>query len=129
MIKILIGILRNNEKHGSLSTNWNETVKILLTKLDSKHKLIITVINGYPRRKKCFKTDLFFFRFYRGAIGALLVYDITNPSTFESLESWLDELQVHDEDTVIMLLGNKCDLGDKREVPANKAELFAGKLG
>ena len=67
-------------------------------------------------------------RFYRGAIGALLVYDITNPSTFENLESWLDELQVQDEDTVIMLLGNKCDLSDKREVPANKAELFAGKL-
>lgn len=63
--------------------------------------------------------------FYRGAIGALLVYDITNPSTFENLESWLDELQAHNEDTVIMLLGNKCDLGDKREVPANKAELFA----
>ena len=66
------------------------------------------------------------FRFYRGAVGAMLVYDITNSTTFENLEGWLDELQLQDENTVIMLLGNKCDRNDDREVPAKNAEMFAG---
>lgn len=63
--------------------------------------------------------------FYRGAVGAMLVYDITNSTTFENLEGWLDELQLPDENTVIMLLGNKCDRNDDREVPAKNAEMFA----
>lgn len=63
--------------------------------------------------------------FYRGAAGAILVYDITNSTTFENLEGWLDELQLYEENTVIMLLGNKCDRNEDREVPAKNAEMFA----
>lgn len=49
--------------------------------------------------------------YYRGAVGALLVYDVTRHSTFENAERWLRELRDHtDPNIVVMLIGNKCDL-------------------
>ncbi|KAE8674260.1 Ras-related protein RABA1f [Hibiscus syriacus] len=48
---------------------------------------------------------------YRGAVGALLVYDVARHVTFENVERWLRELRGHtDADIVIMLVGNKADL-------------------
>ena len=45
---------------------------------------------------------------YRGAVGALLVYDITNSLTFKNLSKWLIELQNHaNPDIKIMMVGNK----------------------
>ncbi|KAK1279770.1 Ras-related protein RABA6b [Acorus gramineus] len=55
--------------------------------------------------------------YYRGALGAMLVYDMTRRSTFESLMRWLEELRrFGDHDMVIVLIGNKSDLGGAREV-------------
>ncbi|XP_051152782.1 ras-related protein RABA6b-like [Andrographis paniculata] len=56
--------------------------------------------------------------YYRGALGALLVYDITRRSSFESLRKWLKELrEFGGRDMVVVLLGNKSDLGGhSREV-------------
>ncbi|KAK1314717.1 Ras-related protein RABA6b [Acorus calamus] len=55
--------------------------------------------------------------YYRGALGAMLVYDITRRSTFESLTKWLEELRhFGDPDMVIALVGNKSDLSETREV-------------
>ena len=49
--------------------------------------------------------------YYRGALGALLVYDVTKPTTFENVGRWLKELRDHaDANIVIMLIGNKTDL-------------------
>ncbi|KAG4166682.1 hypothetical protein ERO13_A13G147900v2 [Gossypium hirsutum] len=49
--------------------------------------------------------------YYRGAVGALLVYDVTRHVTFENVERWLKELRGHtDSNIVIMLVGNKADL-------------------
>lgn len=46
--------------------------------------------------------------YYRGAVGALLVYDITKVPTFESVERWVSELRDHaDPNIVVMLIGNK----------------------
>lgn len=45
-------------------------------------------------------------RYYRGAIGALIVYDITSRPSFENVEEWLNELTLHaDNDIVVMLVG------------------------
>ncbi|KAG0206489.1 Ras- protein Rab-11A [Mortierella sp. GBA30] len=64
--------------------------------------------------------------FYRGAVGALLVYDISKLSTFESLERWLSELREHaDSNIIIMLVGNKSDLKHLRAVPTEEAKVFA----
>ncbi|GAB2274704.1 Ras- protein Rab11D [Dionaea muscipula] len=49
--------------------------------------------------------------YYRGAVGALLVYDVTRQSTFENAARWLRELRQHtDPNIVVMLIGNKLDL-------------------
>ena len=69
---------------------------------------------------------------YRRAIGALLVYDVTNLKTFTNAEKWIKELKGKAEpDIVIMLVGNKIDLveknPEKREVPVQQAENFANR--
>ena len=64
--------------------------------------------------------------YYRGAVGALLVYDISKSLTFENVERWLKELRDHaDANIVIMLVGNKSDLRHVRAVDAEVAIAFA----
>ncbi|OWF38718.1 ras-related protein Rab-11A-like [Mizuhopecten yessoensis] len=66
--------------------------------------------------------------YYRGAVGALLVYDIAHRQTFENVERWLKELRDHaDNNIVIMLVGNKSDLRHLRAVPTDEAKAFAEK--
>lgn len=70
-----------------------------------------------------------FDRYYRGAVGALLVYDIAKHLTYENVERWLKELRDHaDNNIVIMLVGNKSDLRHLRAVPTDEAKAFAGKV-
>lgn len=67
-------------------------------------------------------------RYYRGAVGALLVYDIAKHLTYENVERWLKELRDHaDSNIVIMLVGNKSDLRHLRAVPTDEARAFAGE--
>lgn len=66
--------------------------------------------------------------YYRGAVGALLVYDISKHLTYESAERWLKELYEHgDTHIVVMLVGNKKDLETLRTVPTKEAKTFAGE--
>ncbi|KAM4550456.1 ras-related protein Rab-25-like [Fundulus diaphanus] len=68
--------------------------------------------------------------YYRGAVGALLVYDISKHLTYESAERWLKELYDHaDPHIVVMLVGNKKDLESLRTVPTEEAKDFADKKG
>ncbi|KAI7726619.1 hypothetical protein M8C21_025193 [Ambrosia artemisiifolia] len=68
--------------------------------------------------------------YYRGAVGALLVYDITKNSTFDSLPRWLHELREHaDANIVLMLAGNKSDLNHYRAVSEQDGQSFAEKEG
>ncbi|XP_057460154.1 ras-related protein RABA6b-like [Actinidia eriantha] len=64
--------------------------------------------------------------YYRGALGALLVYDITRKTTFENMKKWLHELRKFgDSNMVVVLAGNKSDLGHSREVDAEEGRSFA----
>ncbi|KAJ3435906.1 ras-related protein rab-2-a [Anaeramoeba flamelloides] len=64
--------------------------------------------------------------YYRGAAGALLVYDITRRETFNHLVSWLEDARQHSsKDLKIMLVGNKLDLDYKREVSYEEGLTFA----
>ncbi|KAJ0657576.1 putative small GTP-binding protein [Helianthus annuus] len=64
--------------------------------------------------------------YYRGALGAMLVYDITRRGTFENLKKWLHELrEFGDRDMVIVLVGNKSDLVDLREVDVEDGQKLA----
>ncbi|KAM5552241.1 hypothetical protein ABKV19_026883 [Rosa sericea] len=64
--------------------------------------------------------------YYRGSVGAMLVYDITKPQSFDHVTRWLEELRGHaDSNIVVMLVGNKSDLGTLRAVPSEDAKDFA----
>ncbi len=55
--------------------------------------------------------------YYKGAKGALLVYDITSKESFENTTKWISELKLNgDKDVTIILIGNKCDLEHLRQV-------------
>ncbi|KAI5446972.1 Ras- protein RABB1c, variant 2 [Lathyrus oleraceus] len=68
--------------------------------------------------------------YYRGAAGALLVYDITRRETFNHLASWLEDARQHaNANMTIMLIGNKCDLAHRRAVSTEEGEQFAKEHG
>ncbi|MBA0598850.1 hypothetical protein Gorai_005093 [Gossypium raimondii] len=72
--------------------------------------------------------------YYRGAVGALLVYDISRRQTFDSIGRWLNELQsknhAHsDMNVVTILVGNKSDLRDAREVSIAEGKSLAEAQG
>ncbi|KAM5144449.1 ras-related protein Rab-4A isoform 3-T5 [Callospermophilus lateralis] len=64
--------------------------------------------------------------YYRGAAGALLVYDITSRETYNALTNWLtDARMLASQSIVILLCGNKKDLDTDREVTFLEASRFA----
>ena len=68
--------------------------------------------------------------YYRGAAGALLVYDITRRDTFTHLTRWLEEVRQNgNPDMTIMLIGNKSDLDPRRQVSTEEGERFARENG
>ncbi|KAI3788085.1 hypothetical protein L2E82_00735 [Cichorium intybus] len=68
--------------------------------------------------------------YYRGAVGALLVYDITKRPTFDNLQRWLRELREHaDANIVLMMAGNKSDLKHLRAVAEQEGQYLAEKEG
>ena len=67
--------------------------------------------------------------YYKGAKGALIVYDITQKSSFDKIESLLKKLRDNSNKNVsVILVGNKCDLEDNREVLKEDGEELAKKL-
>mmetsp|Transcript_62447 Transcript_62447/g.99286 ORF Transcript_62447/g.99286 Transcript_62447/m.99286 type:complete len:224 (-) Transcript_62447:99-770(-) len=68
--------------------------------------------------------------YYRSAIIALLVYDITRLESFEKLDFWMSKLREDgQDDLVIMLVGNKVDLEHKREVASARGKQYAKMNG
>ena len=55
--------------------------------------------------------------YYKGAKGAFIVYDITRKTTFENIDKWIADLKTNGDSNIsIVLIGNKSDLEEKREV-------------
>lgn len=68
--------------------------------------------------------------YYRGAAGALLVYDITRRESFKHLGRWLEEAKQNgNPNMTIMLIGNKSDLADQRAVQKEEGAKFAQENG
>ncbi|KAM3186318.1 hypothetical protein ACTXT7_004544 [Hymenolepis weldensis] len=64
--------------------------------------------------------------YYRGAAGTLLVYDITRRSTFQRIQNWLsDARRLTSANTVMMMIGNKSDLEEQRDVSYEDAKQLA----
>ncbi len=67
--------------------------------------------------------------YYRGAHGIIVVYDITVLDSFNNVKVWLTEIDRYASDNVCKLLvGNKCDLADRRHVEYDVAKTFADRL-
>ena len=61
--------------------------------------------------------------YYKGSKGAFVVYDITRKTTYDNIDKWIGELKTNgSEDVLIMLVGNKSDLEEKREVITEEVE-------
>ncbi|XP_071741050.1 ras-related protein RABE1c-like [Rutidosis leptorrhynchoides] len=69
--------------------------------------------------------------YYRGAMGFLLVYDVTNESSFNNIRKWIRNIEQHASDNVNkILVGNKADMDEsKRAVPTAKGQALADEFG
>ncbi|KAK9787878.1 hypothetical protein WJX73_007617 [Symbiochloris irregularis] len=70
--------------------------------------------------------------YYRGAMGIVVVYDVTDEASFNNVRNWMRNIEQHATDTVSnkVLVGNKCDMDEsKRAVPYSKGQALADELG
>ncbi|XP_023206060.1 tetraspanin-3-like isoform X1 [Xiphophorus maculatus] len=68
--------------------------------------------------------------YYRSAHGAMIAYDVTRGCTFDSVDHWIKEVELYGAANVLLvLIGNKCDLEEEREVPFEKACNLAKERG
>eukprot|EP01129_Flabellula_baltica_P007914 TRINITY_DN310_c0_g1_i2.p1 TRINITY_DN310_c0_g1~~TRINITY_DN310_c0_g1_i2.p1 ORF type:complete len:1279 (-),score=344.19 TRINITY_DN310_c0_g1_i2:4-3840(-) len=65
-------------------------------------------------------------QYYRGAVGAVIVYDVTNEKSFDAVQKWINDIKSETgDDVIILLIGNKSDLEERRAVGTQKAIRFA----
>uniref|UniRef100_H2YTE6 Uncharacterized protein n=1 Tax=Ciona savignyi TaxID=51511 RepID=H2YTE6_CIOSA len=68
--------------------------------------------------------------YYRGAVGVLLVYDVTNPKSFQNLAHWLSEIKAFTIPTCqVLMVGNKIDLKGMRKISEPQGKTFANTNG
>ena len=69
--------------------------------------------------------------YYRGAMGILLVYDVTNEQTFLNVKNWMRQIDTHAAENVCrVLIGNKCDVpADQRVVSYEQGKALADEFG
>jgi len=67
--------------------------------------------------------------YYRGANGAIVCYDVTSRVSFDALDNWISEIYLHVGQIPLVLVGNKVDLTDQRDVPLEEAEAYAQQKG
>ena len=65
--------------------------------------------------------------YFHGADGILFIYDITNINSYEGVKDWIKESEDYENDIQKILLGNKCDLVDSREVQKEEVEIFCNE--
>ncbi|XP_041864163.1 ras-related protein Rab-6A isoform X1 [Melanotaenia boesemani] len=67
--------------------------------------------------------------YIRDSAAAVVVYDITNVNSFQQTTKWIDDVRTErGSDVIIMLVGNKTDLADKRQVSIEEGERKAREL-
>ncbi|CAG7825884.1 unnamed protein product, partial [Allacma fusca] len=68
--------------------------------------------------------------YYRGAMGFILMYDITNEESFNSVQDWVTQIKTYSWDNAqVILVGNKCDMEDERIISYERGKQLADQLG
>ena len=94
--------------------------KIKTIKIDNQYiKLQIWDTGGQEKFKTITRS------YYRGSHGIIIVFDITNRNSFDNIRNWIYEINNYSENTCNILVGNKLDLIDKREITYKEAKEFA----
>ena len=102
----------------------NKTVKVTKEVTDYEVNLNLWDIGGQDSFK------LVRGKFYKQAIAALLIFDVTNRRSFENLEAWIKEAYDNVEQQIpFVMIGNKIDLTDSRAVPTEEIQKKAKDLG
>ena len=126
------GVGKTNILNRYINNTFSETTKSTVgvelgTKVEeynnTKIKVQIWDTAGQERYKSITKT------YYKGAKGALIVYDITKKDSFKNIDKWIQDLrEFGEDDAAILIVGNKSDLEESREVTTDevkkKAEVY-----
>lgn len=73
---------------------------------------------------------VYLFRYYRGAMGILLVYDVTDEQSFNNIRNWIRNIEQHAADNVDkILIGNKCDMMSEKVVETSRGQALADEYG
>lgn len=68
--------------------------------------------------------------YYRGAMGFILMYDVTNEESFNAVQDWCTQIKTYSWDNAqVVLVGNKCDREDERVVSAERGKQLAQQMG
>jgi len=68
--------------------------------------------------------------YYRGAVAAILVFDLTNETSFNKVKDWVTELRTNVSEEIIMcIVGNKADLDAQRKITADQGSEYAASIG
>ncbi len=121
--QILLRFAKNQFSSGSKATIGMEMCQKIL-KLDTPDQQYVRAQVWDTCGQERFKSisGLYF----KAAVGALLVYDITNRDSFENVQKWMAQIKDKaDPNIVMMLVGNKSDLNELRQVKMDEAMRFA----
>ena len=115
----------DNKFKNSLPTiGYNVCSKYLYSSNGEKTKIIFEDTSGQERYHSLA------FNFIKKVHGIILMYDITKKETFDTIRKWWKNILDHkDKDFPVILVGNKCDLEDKRQVKKEEGENMAKELG
>ena len=120
---ILSRYISNEFSYSTKSTVGVEFGSKIIKRDDKLIKIQIWDTAGQERYKSITSA------YYKGAKGAFVVYDITRKDTFVNVDKWIGELKTcGNEDVFILLIGNKCDLKNERQVTEEEASKKADEL-
>lgn len=99
--------------------------KIRTTELDGKNAKFQVWDTAGQERFKTITTA-----YYRSAMGFLLVYDVCDEKSFNDIREWYNNIKEHAKENVeVILVGNKKDMEDKRQVSYEQGQQLATELG
>lgn len=119
---IMLRYCKNVFDEGQISTTDASSLEKTLKVEDTNVKLFIWDTAGQEEYHALNQV------YYRDAVAAILVYDITDRDSFDKVQTWVEELRLYlPKDTPIAIAGNKCDLSN-RQIDQEEVESYAKSI-